>query len=237
MRSFAFIVCLSAAIWAASSDSSRAEFRVCNSSGSDVRIAFGNHDSRYGWTSRGWWTLADGSCQGVLYGDVERGNYYVYAIDRSNRSLAVPDSQSGGSFCVKDTAFDLRSSGFMTPQNTLGCEAQGVKSARFRAIEVASTVADYTYTLPAGATNTPSPNVASTPSPGVAGMSSPGVAAAGAIAPIIKDAVQNLPRPAPPTVAAPAPAPVAVAQTPAQPAPAQRPQASGTACQRYPNLC
>ena len=100
---FAFIVCLSRRPLGGEPSPSRADFRVCNASGSEVRLAFGNNDSRYGWTSRGWWTLADGACQSVLNGDVARGNYYVYAIDARTARSRVPDSQSGGTFCVKDT--------------------------------------------------------------------------------------------------------------------------------------
>src|SRR5437762_2373100 len=112
-------LCLIAALLAMSPTESRADFRVCNSSGAQVKVAFGNNDSRYGWTSRGWWTLAPNACQNVLYGDIPAGNYYVYSIDSSNRPIGVPDGQRGGTFCVKDEAFDLRSASFMTPQNTI----------------------------------------------------------------------------------------------------------------------
>jgi uncharacterized membrane protein len=214
MRSFTAVFCLAAALLAASSSTSWAEFRVCNSSGAEVKVAFGNNDSRYGWTSRGWWTLAAGACQGVLYGDISRGNYYVYTLDGANRPIAVPETQTGGTFCVKDGAFDLRSNGFMTPQNTIACEAHGLKSVKFRAVEVADAAADYTYTL----------------APAAIGVSS--------VMPVIKEVAQTLPRPAPPPVVAPAPPPISVAQTPVAPPSVQRPPtASTTACQRYPNLC
>ena len=138
-----------------------------------VKLAFGNNDSRFGWTSRGWWTLPAGACQSVLDGEVARGNYYVYTLDGANRGIGVPEAQTGGTFCVKDQNFDLRSSGFMTPQNTIACEAHGVKSVKFRAVEVGDAVATYTYTL-----------VAATPM----GVS--------ALLPLIKEAAQNLERPA-----------------------------------------
>lgn len=221
MRSLTFIVCLAVALWAASSSASRAEFRVCNSSGAEVRVAFGNNDARYGWTSRGWWTVPAGACQGVLYGEVAQGNYYVYTLDGANRALAVPEAQAGGTFCVKDTAFDLRSNGFMTPQNTIACEQHGLKAIKFRAVEVNEAAADYTYTLPNETVAAPAPTA-------------PGLSA---VVPAIQGVVQNLPRPAPPPAVTPAPS-VPVAQTPpAQPS-VQRPQGNaGTACQRYPNLC
>ncbi len=204
---FAVTFCLATALLAASSGQGRADFRVCNASGAQVKLAFGHNDGRFGWTSRGWWTLATGACQNVLEGAVARGNYYVYALDAADRGISVAEAQAGGTFCVKDQSFDLRSSGFMTQQNTIACEAHGLKSVKFRAIEVGDAAASYTYTLPPPAT---------------------GVAL---LVPLIKEAAQNLERPAPVPAATP---PVSVAQTPAVPRPATP---AGTACQRYPNLC
>jgi uncharacterized membrane protein len=206
-------LCLTAALLALGPTPGRAEFRVCNSSGAQVKLAFGHNDSRFGWTSRGWWTLPAGACQSVLYGEIPPGNYYVHALDSANRPLPAPETQTGGTFCVKDDAFDLRSSGYMTPQNTIACEANGLKGVKFRAVEVRDAAPNFTYTLV----------------PNAMGVS--------ALAPLIKEAVQSLERPAPSpqVVTRPAPAPtVSVAQTPAQPRPAPP---SGTACQRYPNLC
>ena len=206
-------LCLTAALLALSTSPGRADFRVCNSSGAQLKLAFGNNDSRYGWTSRGWWTLPAGGCQNVLYGEVSPGNYYVYALDGSNRPLPVPEAQTGGTFCVKDeAAFDLRSSGFMTPQNTIACEAHGLKGVKFRVVEVSEASPNYTHTLV--------PNT-------MGGVT--------ALVPLIKEAVQSLERPAssPSVVTLPAPS-VSVTQAPAQPRPAPP---AGTACQRYPNLC
>jgi hypothetical protein len=121
----------------------------------------------------------------------------------------VPETQTGGTFCVKDQSFDLRSNGFMTPQNTIACEAHGLKPVKFRAVEVGDAVANYTYTLV------------------------PNAMGASALLPLIKEVAQNLERPAASPAAVPAP-PVSVAQTPALPRPAAP---AGTACQRYPNLC
>ena len=206
---FAATFCLAAALLAGSTSQSRADFRVCNSSGAQVKLAFGNNDSRFGWTSRGWWTLPAGGCENVLFGDIPRGNYYVFTLDGANRGLSVPEAQTGGTFCVKDENFDLRSSGFMTPQNTIACEARGLKSVKFRAVEVGDAVATYTYSL----------------APNATGIST--------LLPLIKEAAQNLERPAPPPVVV-SPVPQASAQTPAVPRPAAP---AGTACQRYPNLC
>lgn len=201
---------LATALLAASSSQSRADFRVCNASGAQVKLAFGNNDGRFGWTSRGWWTVPTGACQTVLDGDISRGNYYVFALDGADRGLSVPEAQTGGTFCVKDQGFDLRSSGFMTPQNTIACEAHGLKALKFRAIEVGEATASYTYTLPP-------------PSVGIASF-----------IPLIKEVAQNLERPAASGPAVTPAPPVSVAQTPAVSRPAAP---AGTACQRYPNLC
>ncbi len=203
-------LCLAAALLAASAGESRADFRVCNQTGASAKLAFGHNDPRFGWTSRGWWTLAAGACQTVLTGEIPRGLYYVYTRDGANRPIGVPEEQVGGTFCVKDDHFDLRSNGFMTPQNTIACEANGLVGARFRAIEVGEGVPDYSYSLVPTA---------------MGGVS--------ALIPMIKDAVQNLERPSAAAVTPVAPQ-LPAGQTPA----AQRPAApAGTACQRYPNLC
>lgn len=171
---FTATLCLTAALLAAGTRESRADFRVCNPSDAQVRLAFGHNDSRFGWTSRGWWTLAPGACQMVLYGDIPRGNYYVYTIDGASRGISAPPTQTGGTFCVKDENFDLRSSGYMTPQNAIACEAHGLKGVKFRAVEVREGTASYTYSI----------------APDTVGISE--------LIPLIKAAAQNLERPAPP---------------------------------------
>lgn len=204
---------LTASLLALSSTPGRADFRVCNNSGAQVKLAFGNNDSRFGWTSRGWWTLAPNACQNTLYGDIPPGNYYVYTLDTANRPISVPEGQVGGTFCLKDDAFDLRSSAYMTPQNTIACEANGLKGVKFRAVEVTETQPNFTYSV-------------------VPGSMGGGVAT---VVPLIKEAIQNIERPASPPqiVTLPAPAQPSAGQTPAP----QRPAPAGTACQRYPNLC
>lgn len=167
-------LCLTAALLVVGPGESRADFRVCNQSGAQVRLAFGHSDARFGWTSRGWWTLAHGACQMVLYGDIPRGNYYVYTLDDAARGINVPQTQAGGTFCVKDENFDLRSSAYMTPQNAIACEAHGMKGVKFRAVEVVAGVSNYTYSL----------------APNAIGISE--------LIPLIKAATQNLERPAPP---------------------------------------
>jgi uncharacterized membrane protein len=144
---FTATICLAAALLAASSGESRADFRVCNQSGAQVKLAFGHSDTRFGWTSRGWWTLPAGACQQVLYGDITRGYYYVYTLDSANRPINVPAEQVGGTFCIKDDNFDLRSSSYMTPQNHIACEANGLKGVKFRVVEVGDGNPNYTFSL------------------------------------------------------------------------------------------
>jgi uncharacterized membrane protein len=192
---FAATLCLTAVLLIANSGESRADFRVCNQSGAQVKLAFGHNDTRFGWTSRGWWTLAAGACQMVLHGEIPRGNYYVYTLDPANRAIGVPETQTGGTFCVKDENFDLRSSGFMTPQNAIACEAHGLKGVKFRAVEVTEAVENYSYSLV----------------PNAMGIS--------VLIPLIKEAAQNLERPLAVTPATPIPvAQTPVAQRPSTPA-------------------
>ena len=205
---FIAILGLGAALLGLSPSESRADFRVCNETGVQVKLAFGHADTRFGWTSRGWWQVPAGSCQMVLYGDIPRGNYYVYTIDSANRAITVPEAQTGGTFCLKDDNFDLRSSGFMTEQNTIACEAHGLKGVKFRVIEVVDGAPTYTYALAPSAT---------------------GVSPA---TPVVKEAAQKLERPTHPATT------IAVTPAPSVQNPVARPPApAGTACQRYPNLC
>jgi uncharacterized membrane protein len=211
VRAITATVCLTAALLAASAGESRADFRVCNQTGAQVKLAFGHNDTRFGWTSRGWWTLPSGGCQMVLYGAIPRGLYYVYTLDAENRAISVPEAQTGGTFCLKDENFELRSSGYMTPQNNIACEASGLKGGKFRAVEVTEPIETYTHSL-----------VPNTMGVGIS-----------ALLPLIKEAAQNLERPASPPTVTPSPQvsviPSPTVQRPAPPV--------GTACQRYPNLC
>jgi uncharacterized membrane protein len=59
----------------------RADFHVCNNSGSRVGVAVGYKDADGGWTTEGWWNLSARSCETLLKGTLIARYYYVYAVD------------------------------------------------------------------------------------------------------------------------------------------------------------
>src|SRR5688572_22843730 len=58
----------------------RADFRLCNNTGSRVGIALGYKDAE-GWITEGWWNLSARSCETLLRGTLVARFYYDYAID------------------------------------------------------------------------------------------------------------------------------------------------------------
>jgi len=58
----------------------RADFRVCNNTGSRVGVAIGYKD-REGWATEGWWNLAARTCETILRGTLVARYYYLYAVD------------------------------------------------------------------------------------------------------------------------------------------------------------
>ena len=237
---------------ALSASPAKADFRVCNFSGSTTEIAFGYYEPQDGWSSRGWMRLQLGECKVALPGNLQSSTYYVYGRSEDGRLLDGPASQAGGFFCIKQPKFELRSNAYTTGQS-LNCEAGGVMTAHFLAVTVASP--DFTYTL------------------------SPGMGQIGtALAPlttIIRDQLRTQPPGAPSAVAGGTvtgsvpPLPTqqpgeplqtvasqpTVIQTPAQVTAVAQPTAppyarpgggplappsastAATACQRFPNLC
>jgi uncharacterized membrane protein len=81
----------------------RADFRLCNNTGSRVGIALGYKDAD-GWTTEGWWNLSARSCETLLRGTLVARFYYVYAIDYDRGG-----EWSGQAFmCTRDKEFTLR---------------------------------------------------------------------------------------------------------------------------------
>jgi uncharacterized membrane protein len=156
---------LTAFLVAATSSPSRADFRVCNATGAEARLAFGYNDGPNGWTSRGWWTMPNGTCQTMLTGNLPRGYYYVYATDDKGNLYGAPDTQASGAFCIQRDKFELRTNNYMTPAKTIACEANGLTGTKFRAVELPDSE-NYTHTiLPSMATVTARPAVAAQASP------------------------------------------------------------------------
>jgi uncharacterized membrane protein len=164
-----------------------ADYKICNNGQSKTDVSFGYKDRRYGWTSRGWWTLAVGSCATVFSGRAASRVYYFFAIDADGRWWGGNDDQQGGFFCITPLKYTLRNRDYEV-RKVINCEKSGLKTKRFRETRLGAGIDNYTYTLTARDEKPRETPVASTP-----------------------------PNPAP---AAPGP-----------------PASTGTACQRFPNLC
>jgi uncharacterized membrane protein len=162
-----FTLGLTVLVLAATSSASRADFRVCNATGAETRLAFGYNDGANGWTSRGWWTMPNGTCQTMLTGALARGYYYVYATDDKGGVYGAPASQASGAFCIQRDKFELRTNNYLTPAKTIACDANGLTGARFRAIEIPDSE-NYTHTIVPDMAS-----VAATVRPAVAAQASP----------------------------------------------------------------
>lgn len=58
----------------------KADFRLCNNTGSRVGVAVGYKDAE-GWITEGWWNISSRSCDTLLRGALVARFYYIYAID------------------------------------------------------------------------------------------------------------------------------------------------------------
>lgn len=84
--------------------SARADFQVCNNTGSRVGIAIGYKDGDGGWTTEGWWNLSARTCETLLKGTLVARYYYLYAIDYDRGG-----EWSGRAYmCTRDKEFTIR---------------------------------------------------------------------------------------------------------------------------------
>src|SRR6478736_7517342 len=58
----------------------KADFRLCNNTGSRVGVSLGYKDAE-GWTTEGWWNISSRSCETLLRGALVARYYYIYAVD------------------------------------------------------------------------------------------------------------------------------------------------------------
>ena len=58
----------------------RADFRLCNNSGSRVSVALAYTDGET-WISEGWWNLKESGCETLVRGPLAEEFYYIYAMD------------------------------------------------------------------------------------------------------------------------------------------------------------
>jgi uncharacterized membrane protein len=82
----------------------RADFHLCNNTGSRVGVAIGYKDSEGGWTTEGWWNLSGRSCESLLKGTLIARFYYLYAIDYDRGG-----EWAGHAYmCTRDKEFTIR---------------------------------------------------------------------------------------------------------------------------------
>jgi uncharacterized membrane protein len=100
----------------------RADFRLCNNTGSRVGVAIGYKDTE-GWTTEGWWNISARNCETLLRGALVARYYYIYAVDYDRGG-----EWSGHAFmCTREKEFTIR--------GTDNCLARGFDRTGFFEID------------------------------------------------------------------------------------------------------
>ena len=96
----------------------KADFRLCNNTGSRVGVSLGYKDAE-GWTTEGWWNVPARSCETLLRGALVARYYYIYAVDYDRGG-----EWSGHAFmCSREKEFTIR--------GTENCLARGYDRTGF----------------------------------------------------------------------------------------------------------
>jgi len=107
-----------AAAQAAWAPPAKADFRLCNNTGSRVGVAIGYKDND-GWTTEGWWNVSSRSCETLLRGALVARYYYIYAVDYDRGG-----EWSGKAYmCSREKEFTIR--------GTENCLARGYDRTGF----------------------------------------------------------------------------------------------------------
>jgi uncharacterized membrane protein len=105
-RWIAVIAATAATLVLASPTPARADFRLCNNTGSRVGIALGYKDAE-GWTTEGWWNVPGRTCETLLRGALVARYYYIYAVDYDRGG-----EWSGHAYmCSREKEFTIRGIG------------------------------------------------------------------------------------------------------------------------------
>jgi uncharacterized membrane protein len=81
----------------------KADFRLCNNTGSRVGVAIGYKDAE-GWNTEGWWNISARTCDTLLRGSLVARYYYIYAVDYDRGG-----EWSGRAYmCSRDKEFTIR---------------------------------------------------------------------------------------------------------------------------------
>ncbi|BAT57751.1 hypothetical protein GJW-30_1_00260 [Variibacter gotjawalensis] len=116
---------LALTFWCITSEAARADFRLCNNTGSRVGIAIGYKEGE-AWTTEGWWNLSSRSCETLLRGTLSSQFYYIYAIDYDRGG-----EWSGKAFmCTRDKEFTIR--------GVEDCLARGFEKTGFFEVDTTS---------------------------------------------------------------------------------------------------
>jgi uncharacterized membrane protein len=100
----------------------RADFRLCNNTGSRVGVSIGYKDAE-GWTTEGWWNISARSCETLLRGALVARYYYIYAVDYDRGG-----EWSGRAYmCSREKEFTIR--------GTDNCLARGFDRTGFFEID------------------------------------------------------------------------------------------------------
>ena len=101
-----------------SAPKAKADFRLCNNTGSRVGVAIGYKDNE-GWTTEGWWNVSSRSCETLLRGALVARYYYIYAVDYDRGG-----EWSGKAYmCSREKEFTIR--------GTENCLARGYDRTGF----------------------------------------------------------------------------------------------------------
>jgi uncharacterized membrane protein len=105
IRRFAHIAAPALLLLALSTQAAKADFRLCNNTGSRVGVAIGYKDAE-GWTTEGWWNISARSCETLLRGALVARYYYIYAVDYDRGG-----EWSGKAYmCSREKEFTIRGS-------------------------------------------------------------------------------------------------------------------------------
>ena len=128
-------------LMAAAAQPARADFRLCNNTGSRVGVALGYKDAE-GWTTEGWWNVSARSCETLLRGALVARYYYIYAVDYDRGG-----EWSGHAFmCSREKEFTIR--------GTENCLARGYDRTGFFEVDT-SEQRSWTVQLTDNAEQTP----------------------------------------------------------------------------------
>ena len=130
-RTLLFLAALGTGLGLASA--ARAEFQLCNKTGSGASVAVGYLDAAKGWTAQGWANIASGQCSNVIAGPL--GGSYVYVLIYG-QALPPAPGQKGGWFCTHNRGFVTRNNDYADATGGLLCEAAGLRLEQFRQIPI-----------------------------------------------------------------------------------------------------